>query len=312
MRILKKSRSFLKLLRRNFRRKVTSLLEWHKDRCEISNWFVCYLFSSSLIVELFATVRPLKRLMLSKTFRVKYRQGRILLITWDQLPALKGLLETYHHYNKYLKIQIADKDVIIDIGAHVGTFSLPLCYEHPGVQVYSFEPSPYNFRVLQENKRLNALPDERLCIKPVAVYGENGTFNFSLGQSSTTGSIKEVGFRRGTNSVGHVKCQTVTLGEIFLNRNITRCKLLKIDCEGSEFEILYNTPEDVIRRIDSMIIEAHITEKHNPLEMKAFLEAKGFYVDSLPLTNGCYELFATARQTSRLIKTPTANQQSHI
>ena len=48
-----------------------------------------------------------------------------------------------------------------------------------------------------------------------------------------------------------------TLESIIKNNNIKKIKLLKIDCEGSEYEILYSLPTEVLNNIDIMRGEFH-------------------------------------------------------
>jgi hypothetical protein len=48
----------------------------------------------------------------------------------------------------------------------------------------------------------------------------------------------------------------VTLDDIFAEHGLERCKLLKIDCEGSEHEILLST--GVLPRVEHLAGEFHI------------------------------------------------------
>ncbi len=50
---------------------------------------------------------------------------------------------------------------------------------------------------------------------------------------------------------------SITLDEIFQKYKIKRCKLLKIDCEGSEYEILYNANADVLSKCENLRAEFH-------------------------------------------------------
>ena len=49
----------------------------------------------------------------------------------------------------------------------------------------------------------------------------------------------------------------MSLPETFNEHHLERCDLLKMDCEGSEYSIIYNCPSDYLKRIAQMAIEVH-------------------------------------------------------
>ena len=59
---------------------------------------------------------------------------------------------------------------------------------------------------------------------------------------------------------------------------------MKVDIEGAEYEVFYNSPEEVIRKIDNICMECHdfsnIKENYNKGGMKKFLQNNGFYITS--------------------------------
>jgi hypothetical protein len=79
------------------------------------------------------------------------------------------------------------------------------------------------------------------------------------------------------NNHDGVDIPAVSLTEIITGRT-TRIGLLKMDCEGSEYDILYNTPNSVFERVDTMIIETHNidTERNNLHGVCAYLQSIGF------------------------------------
>jgi hypothetical protein len=50
---------------------------------------------------------------------------------------------------------------------------------------------------------------------------------------------------------------SITLKDLFDKQGIERCNLLKLDCEGSEYEILYTLPSAYYSRIDTIVMEYH-------------------------------------------------------
>ena len=73
-------------------------------------------------------------------------------------------------------------DVVIDIGAHIGLFSLfaASC----SARVFSFEPFPENFSLLKENIARNNFQD-RILPSPMAVWTTLGQVNLYRSEKST-------------------------------------------------------------------------------------------------------------------------------
>ena len=128
-------------------------------------------------------------------------------------------------------------DVVIDIGAHVGLFSIYLAKRHPFLKVFAFEPFPANFRNCVENLRLNNV--ENVVLSPKAIANESRLLSMATDPYNSGGASAVV---RAFESNGIVRdIPSIALDEVFSLHKIDRCKLLKIDCEGMEYEILSGT-----------------------------------------------------------------------
>lgn len=64
--------------------------------------------------------------------------------------------------------EISDNDIVFDLGAHIGFFSIFAANFAKNVTVYSFEPSPNNFKLLKRNININKLNNIHLINKAVA------------------------------------------------------------------------------------------------------------------------------------------------
>ncbi len=122
--------------------------------------------------------------------------------------------------------------VILDIGAHVGTFSLLALKLFPDVTVYSYEPSSVNFKYLKKNIEQNGF-SERCKLYNVAVAGAAGERPLFLSRQGDSGHnrLLKRDLPQGTEMV---KC--VTLDSIL--SQFREVDFLKIDIEGSEGEVL--------------------------------------------------------------------------
>ena len=75
-----------------------------------------------------------------------------------------------------------------------------------------------------------------------------------------------------------IKVQCVTLPDIFRNNNLEHCDLLKIDCEGAEYDLLYNCPLEYLSQVTQMVVEVHEgkEEKHNMKSLEKYLKSYEF------------------------------------
>lgn len=136
-------------------------------------------------------------------------------------------------------------DVVVDIGAHKGVVSCYLAKRYPGVRVIAFEPNRANYEVLLKNIEKNGVEvTAGLC----AVTKDGRLVNIAASESNSGGGTIYSG------SPGDIP--SVTLQEIFEDYGIDRIALLKIDCEGAEFEILRSYPE-LLNCIDRIRGEFH-------------------------------------------------------
>ena len=75
---------------------------------------------------------------------------------------------------------------ILDIGAGIGEFTLYAAVMGPGSQVFSFEPYPQSFVLMQENLRLNRVPNAQAFEK--AIGATSGELVSALGASGPFGA----------------------------------------------------------------------------------------------------------------------------
>ena len=169
---------------------------------------------------------------------------------------------------------IGPNDVVVDIGAHIGTFSVWAAKQATSGRVYAFEPNQENYRLLEENKQLNNLTNLHLFNLAVSnQVGEAVLFNSD--HHSLSHSFFEVGAPNQTT------VRTTSLAEILQANGIHRVNYLKIDAEGAEYLIVLNTPARALRRIDKIIIEYHdyLNHDHTYQDLEKYLAENGFEVE---------------------------------
>lgn len=159
-------------------------------------------------------------------------------------------------------------EVAIDVGAHVGVFSTYLAKQHPAITIYAFEPVPPNFALLVRNLERNHVPNVVPVNMALTADGRSIDMAVHLGLNSGGASAH----RESLDVERHRRftMESVTLDDALDELGVDRVKLLKIDCEGSEHEIL--TAAESLRRVEYLRGEFHI----NP-----HLEAQGHSIEGL-------------------------------
>jgi uncharacterized protein (UPF0335 family) len=79
-----------------------------------------------------------------------------------------------------------------------------------------------------------------------------------------------------------IKC--TTLGKIIEKNRIGRVDLLKLDCEGAEYEILFGMRKNMLSRIERIVMEHHDIGRFSAKDMERFLQKNGYDVT----TSGSY------------------------
>lgn len=149
-------------------------------------------------------------------------------------------------------------DTVLDIGANQGFFS---CYAaSKGAFVYAFEPTPLSCMRLRSNVELNGL-SSRVSISQAAVSTVSGKATLRccdyLGGGANT--IAEAHASVVSKEVGADYKETIEVETITLDAVLAdipgRVRLCKIDCEGSEFDLIRAICDP--SRFDSIAMEFH-------------------------------------------------------
>ena len=173
-------------------------------------------------------------------------------------------------YTSGSEFQINDEDDVIDVGGNIGAFTVFAAKK--ARQVFVYEALKENYRLLMANIRLNELTNVRAY--NLAVAGRVGEIefypeNWNFGGSTIYGN---------SHSRSKITVPTTTLEEIFEVNKLKRVSFVKIDAEGSEYNILLNASASTLGRVERIVLEYHdfLNLNHNYKELVRKLEASGF------------------------------------
>jgi len=176
--------------------------------------------------------------------------------------------------------EVKPGDTVVDIGANLGVFSVWAATRAQGVRVISLEPSSRMFRLLIQNLSRNGLG--QVVAVQAACGGETGTavlYSYGLEEGSSL---------RPRNIRGKVfrpqdRVDVLTLDDIFRRHQVEVCNLLKLNCEGGEYEILLKAPKETLRRVRKISMVYHLgLHNYCPDQIVAGLRQHGFEVNHTP------------------------------
>jgi FkbM family methyltransferase len=234
-------------------------------------------YLSSLLTLLRGIRNPgivLRLLLGRRTAVVRLRDGSQFKIR--SLMDLWILKETCLDKNYERAIPTPGEDwTIIDIGAGVGDFCICAAWCHPRRTIAAFKPFPESYRLLQENLRLNRIGNVRAFECAVSARSGPMLLQTATGLAGQHRTVVESDPKRPALSI-----EAVTLEDAFRKAGIARCDLLKVDCEGGEFDIFFSAPPEMLRRIERIAMEYHDGfTPHFHTELAAFFEQNGFSVE---------------------------------
>jgi len=234
-----------------------------------------------------------------RTYHFRLRKNNILLeIPAETMRVFKEFFMKDAYDVHFLFRHLKKEAVIVDIGANIGLFTIMLLIHRPDLNIFSYEPLPENFNILQKNITSNSYTTQKVAIKEAAVLGkkqEELKLYFDRQKENTDSSSVIRGFE---NNYDHITVACTTLREIINEKRIEKISLLKLDCEGSEYSILYETPLEIISKIPFMVIETHDLDKDekNIHGVKRFLDSLDYEYKTMTIDEKLNIIWAWKRE----------------
>lgn len=213
------------------------------------NWWAipaCYLGSGPVVLELRNGIR----------FELRPRSGDL------------GVINEMAMLNPYFKpghVRLRDDSIVVDVGANIGDFSIQASRACPAGTVFAIEPVPEHCRLIERQIELNRVGNVKVF--QGALGGVEGDQELFM-----AGSKSSIHWGEGSRIKVHVE----TLERFMQTHGIARIDLLKLDCEGAEWDIL-PASEALLPRISQICMEYH-NGKLDAAWLQQWLEDRGFEV----------------------------------
>jgi len=165
--------------------------------------------------------------------------------------------------------------IVIDIGANIGAFSL-YAAALGAKKVIAVEPISASYNTFLKNIHRTGLKNITTYKKIVAEKG-NEFLPVSLNDNAGANSMYNV-------TDNYEVVETITFAEI-MDQIAGHDILLKLDCEGGEYDVIMNATPEIMVRINEIMMEIH-TDLHPKYKGKQIIEEKlrGFNFNQLDST----------------------------
>ena len=183
----------------------------------------------------------------------------------DDPSAWFTMYEIFLH-QVYKNIDVKKDDIVVDVGGHYGFFDV-YCLKNNVSHVYTLEPSKKTFNILCKNLKKY----DNVTKINMALSDKNGEKEFIHVGSSAVHSFYESYNTDESNDVNmgikvRENVKTIDFNSFIKNYSVDRIDILKLDCEGSEWDILPTISDDFLKRkVRKIVMEVHDFHEDNDL-----------------------------------------------
>lgn len=181
--------------------------------------------------------------------------------------------------NTWKKLCIG-KEIIFDIGANTGIYSLIAKTINKDCKVFAFEPQPNIYNSLNKNNILNQF--DIIC-EPIALSNTNGVasfFNYGASAFETNSTAGSLNKQHRPHNQSSIEVNCLTLESYIINKNIPKIDLMKIDVETHEVEVIEGM-KDFLEKFKPTILLEIIDDSIGVRLFEIFSKLKYnfFYID---------------------------------
>jgi len=280
----RKNMSFFEFIRLHFSVYVEYFLKPFKEiivyRRTYRNFVEVIKMKKSNQYPIKAILRNGTKVNLNNLFQVRMHKWRLkencefddefLIIHKDGFPPIKlfdweenGDLGDVFFEDEYKFLPVKGKQVV-DIGANIGDSSIYFALKG-AEKVIALEPSPKNFESAKINIKLNNL-GEKINLIQAGCSSKKGTTKVNKDEGGARYSLQH-------NDSSSVSVPVITLHDILQLVDGKEC-VLKMDCEGCEYETILSSSKETLQKFSHIQVEYHYGYKN----LKIKLEECGFKV----------------------------------
>jgi FkbM family methyltransferase len=182
--------------------------------------------------------------------------------------------------------EIGRNDIVLDLGANVGTFTLWAALKAVDGLVVAVEPNPSLFEMLKQNVAVNGI--NNVILLNALVSDKDGQSKFYMLDSG--GSVREGYSTKGKE----VELTSYRISSIMSKYGIQSVDFVKMDVEGAEFDI-FQGDMAFLQHVSRLAMEVH-PACGSVEDVLRLLNALGFTVDQRPAFPDSHLIYVYARR----------------
>lgn len=173
---------------------------------------------------------------------------------------------------------IRDGDSILDIGAHIGWYSINFAKRFPNSKIYAFEPIENTFEYLMKNIQRNSLLNVKALNYGLSSKNEENDLYYFKGGSAIASMENLISHQKAKK----VKCQFKALDNVIDELKIKSVDFIKCDIEGAELLMLQGAEKTINDFKPIILIELYEgwcnKFKYSTEDVIDFLNKKGYQI----------------------------------
>jgi FkbM family methyltransferase len=178
-------------------------------------------------------------------------------------------------YTKY-GCELGKNWTIIDIGAAIGEFSLYAAANDPGARIIAYEPFPESVEIFKKNLEMNGISTIKIIPKAVWKTTTRLELDISLQEPlQITSGVTEISTDKS------IRVEAVSLADVLRSNKLSSVDLVKLDCEGAEFDILLGSRPETVKAFKRIVMEYHDgADGRHHAQLESHLQSLGYRVTS--------------------------------
>jgi FkbM family methyltransferase len=156
-------------------------------------------------------------------------------------------------------LRLPPDPVVVDVGGYIGDFALYAVKYLGAEHVVAYEPTHENFAMLEHNVAINGYGDRITAVNEAVGDSDEIVLNVEKLDGDEV-HVSPYWYPEAE----HRTLPSVTLEELFDAHGLDSVDLLKVDCEGGEYDIFPSTPAAILDRVGNIAFEYHEIDGYEP------------------------------------------------
>ena len=153
------------------------------------------------------------------------------------------------------RFKLPNNPTIVDIGGYIGDFSIYAVKYLNADKVIVYEPTAENFELLEQNIQSNGFGNRITAVNKAVSNSREVRLNVVIEESEEI-HVSAYLFPEAEHRI----VPSATLGDVLAEHELGSVDLLKVDCEGGEYDIFPDVADEIFSRIRNIVFEYHFID----------------------------------------------------